>query len=34
VSSILVLGSAATPIMTIGDLSEVYVKGNQPAEAG
>jgi HlyD family secretion protein len=27
VSSILVLGSAATPIMTIGDLSEVYVKG-------
>ena len=27
VSSILVLGSAATPIMTVGDLSEVYVKG-------
>ncbi len=27
VSSILVLGSAATPIMTLGDLSEVYVKG-------
>ena len=27
VSSILVLGSAATPIMTIGDLNEVYVKG-------
>ena len=27
VSSILVLGSSATSIMTIGDLSEVYVKG-------
>ncbi len=27
VSSILVMGSAATPIMTVGDLSEVYVKG-------
>jgi HlyD family secretion protein len=27
VSSILVVGSSATPIMTIGDLSEVYVKG-------
>lgn len=27
VSSILILGSSATSIMTIGDLSEVYVKG-------
>jgi HlyD family secretion protein len=27
VSSILVLGSQATPIMTIGDISEVYVQG-------
>ncbi|HEY3839463.1 MAG TPA: efflux RND transporter periplasmic adaptor subunit [Bryobacteraceae bacterium] len=27
VSSILVVGSSATPIMTIGDLNEVYVKG-------
>src|SRR5262249_659652 len=27
VSSILVLGSQATPIMTVGDVSEVYVKG-------
>ena len=27
VSSILVLGSQATPIMSIGDVSEVYVKG-------
>ncbi|MGA2420166.1 MAG: efflux RND transporter periplasmic adaptor subunit [Candidatus Acidiferrum sp.] len=27
VSSILVLGSQATPIMTIGDVSEVYVQG-------
>ena len=27
VSSILVLGSAATLVMTIGDTSEVYVKG-------
>jgi HlyD family secretion protein len=27
VSSILVMGSAATPIMTLGDTSEVYVKG-------
>ncbi len=26
-SSILVVGSSATPIMTIGDLNEVYVKG-------
>lgn len=27
VSSILVVGSSATPIMTVGDLNEVYVKG-------
>ncbi len=27
VSSILVMGSAATPIMTLGDTTEVYVKG-------
>ena len=27
VSSILVLGSQATPIMTLGDVSEVYVQG-------
>ena len=27
VSSILIAGSAATPIMTLGDLNEVYVKG-------
>lgn len=27
VSSILVVGSSATPIMTLGDLNEVYVKG-------
>jgi HlyD family secretion protein len=27
VSSILVVGSSATPIMTVGDLTEVYVKG-------
>jgi HlyD family secretion protein len=27
VSSILVMGSAATPIMTLGDTNEVYVKG-------
>jgi len=27
VSSILILGSQATPIMTLGDVSEVYVQG-------